>query len=1097
MREPGTGERFWRTAALVVFIAAAGGAAFADGLESLGNTDGVLTWDLGTLAPGESARLAVIFAFAESLEAVTERVGEARRCFAGPSDAAVAGPRPAGEPPAGPAWVKNGHTDLALDANGAFFWEGARQALACERGGQLSRFGYYIHYGDGASNRAGVSIRQQGALENLRIVEPVRALSDSEAQGVLETGDGRLRVTVTARMGPGTTAAVEFNLTNQASEPLAGLRFSAYANLESAHDHMNDYSLLDGALGGLLVVDAATGLYVVMTGLVPPVTGYSGVWASEAQLREAAGVPLANWRPFEGLPAAFSERLLRSSIPHPPAPYIEPDEPVTRTLPAAEAEALLEREWLFQAEGESLAARALEEIGRARDLAARLAACPEAPDLAAELERLDALEAALAAAGSQDAEAVTRLYLDVRRVKRRIAFVNPAIDFTQVLFIDHPYTQGAEWPHEARHRNGMMAVPGGRLLVLDGLHPGGAIRKLAGPRPGSFWRPDLSFDATKVLFCYKPHDEKSFHLYEVGVDGSNLTQLTFGDYDDLDPIYLPDGHIMFSTTRCNTFIRCMPYTYAYVLARCDRDGGNTYLISRGNETDYLPTLLPDGRVIYTRWEYTDKALWRIQSLWTINPDGTNIAVYWGNQSVWPDMLIEPRPIPGSGRVMFTGAAHHNWFEGSIGIVDPLAGRNFPQGLTKVTAHVAWPECGAPPGDPVESSEYRRPGAYDAYKTPYPLSERDFLVSARSRGKFRLYLADVSGNQELIYEGAHHIWHALPVKPRERPMIIPDRVAWPGTGAERTAPKPGALYSGDVYQGVPDLPRGSVKHLRVIQMDSRTYSTWTRDARFSGPAVSILQDDGVKRVLGTVPLEADGSVHFTVPPGKALHFQLLDENYRALQTMRSFTGVMPGEQRGCVGCHELHSTAPPNRPGLATRRAASDLTPPPWGSQSIGYERLVQPVLDEHCGRCHQGEGAGREKLDLTLRPGDRWFFKEPYATLVGPAYMATTAAEGPPGIAGALMAENFGLSDPASYTTFRPLKHLSYTSKLIDIALSGTHHGVKVDPVGLRQLIAWVDANCPYRGEEEIRQIPDPEFAGIEALPIRPLCKNAPVIERP
>ena len=87
----------------------------------------------------------------------------------------------------------------------------------------------------------------------------------------------------------------------------------------------------------------------------------------------------------------------------------------------------------------------------------------------------------------------------------------------------------------------------------------------------------------------------------------------------------------------------------------------------------MPALLNDGRVIYSRWEYTDKPLWRLQKLWTTNQDGTGTAHFWGNQSVWPDHLSEPRPIPGSRRVMFSGVGHHDWWSGSIGIIDPGQG----------------------------------------------------------------------------------------------------------------------------------------------------------------------------------------------------------------------------------------------------------------------------------------------------------------------------------------------------------------------------------------------------------------------------------------
>ncbi len=360
------------------------------------------------------------------------------------------------------------------------------------------------------------------------------------------------------------------------------------------------------------------------------------------------------------------------------------------------------------------------------------------------------------------------------------------------------------------------------------------------------------------------------------------------------------------------------------------------------------------------------------------------------------------------------------------------------------------------------------------------------------GRFRLYLMDVDGNRELVYEGAHNILHAIPVRPRKVPPVIPDRVAWPGTGAERKPNEPGAFYSPDVYQGVPDLPRGSVKFLRVFQQDHKTYSTWAKTYRNSGPAVSVVQEEGVKRILGEVPVEADGSVYFTVPAGRALYFQLLDEHYRCLQTMRSFSGVMPGERRGCLGCHEMHSATPPLQGGIALRSAPRDLTPPPWGDESISYERFAQPVLDKFCGRCHQGDGEGRKKLDLTLRPAAEPF-KEPYLTLVGDAGWGNPARRGPGyGIAGAIPVETRG-----TYSTIRPMTYLSYRSELVERAMGGKHNGVKADALSLRRLMAWVDACCPYYGEEEIRALGDPDFPGIEKLPIRPRVATAPRVERP
>jgi hypothetical protein len=257
-----------------------------------------------------------------------------------------------------------------------------------------------------------------------------------------------------------------------------------------------------------------------------------------------------------------------------------------------------------------------------------------------------------------------------------------------------------------------------------------------------------------------------------------------------------------------------------------------------------------------------------------------------------------------------------------------------------------------------------------------------------------------------------------------------------------------------------------------------------------------------------PVEPDGPVYFRAPSGKSLYFQLLDEHCRALQTMRSFTWAMPGERRGCVGCHEMHSGAPPRKRGAAFRRPPTEISPPPWGGESIGYERFAQPVLDRYCGGCHQGGGEARKDCDLTLRPGLD-VFKEPYLTLVGPAawtgFLSPQKAGLLPkpdqpgyGIAAPIPVQTMAThNDPAGYATLRPMRFLSYKSRLVEMATSGDHYGVKVDPPALQRLIAWIDANCPYLGEEEIRAMDDPDFPGIDLLPIRPRLRTAPAVERP
>jgi hypothetical protein len=785
------------------------------------------------------------------------------------------------------------------------------------------------------------------------------------------------------------------------------------------------------------------------------------------------------------------------------APYIKPQTPPTVDRTAEEAQQVIEADWLFQCDGKPTVERSLQEIAWTRRLASRL-------DSRSYGKALDDLEKQ-AQAKQTDAED-EGLYFAVRKVKRQIMFDNPVIDFESVLYIDNPNPDGSEWAHETKHRLGYSGVPGGRLIVQTGLSPAGKMKKLMPQEPlhGTFWRPDLSFDGKRVLFSFKPHNEKTFHIYEMGINGTGLRQLTGGIFDDFDPVYMPDGKkIMFLTTRGHIYVRCMPPTNAFVMAQMPLDtkpgDKSLYILSRSGEPEYTPSVMNDGRVIYTRWEYTDKPLWRAQSLWTMRQNGTFVQTFWGNQSVWPDLLKDARQIPGSERVMFTGSAHHNWFSGSIGIITPAKGFNFPDGLTKVTQDVEWPECGKAPVDPVESAAYHSSGKYEAYYSPYPLSEKDFIVSAKRNndGKFVLLLMDTDGNREIINEGAYNIWDAIPVRGRSVPPVYPDMVDWPAW-ENRDNPSAGTLYSSNVYEGAPEELKDKAKYLRIWSIEHKTYTNWhKRNYASSGPEVSAVQSEGVKKIIGTVPVEADGSVNFYAPSGIALHFQLLDEKQRALQTMKSFTGVQPGEDRGCMGCHEAHTRAPSVRQaGIALSRKPSPVTPVPWKDISVSYERYVQPALDKYCAQCHQDPGhRAYKKFNATLRPGFLGF-KEPYMTLLGhptwgSPYKEKKETGGGYGWADIIMVEAYGTIDTLAYRTTAPMTKLSYKSRLVELMSNGKHHGVKVDDESLLRVIHWVDAMGPYYGTEELRQMEDPVFQGKGWLSQPPRIHTAPIVQRP
>ncbi len=797
----------------------------------------------------------------------------------------------------------------------------------------------------------------------------------------------------------------------------------------------------------------------------------------------------------------------------------------------------IENDWLFQVDNNPRKEIIVKEIGYTFDLIERLQKIDKNINFKNETDQLKDLKSQ-ADKLNDNKENIKRCYLLVRELKRNITFRNPGLNFSQILLVNETYPTNH---HESGHRNGYLSTynnSSGKLLLLKNFtNKEISIQNLLPENKGYYWRPDISFDAKKILYCFMKEGERSFNLHELDITSNKSRQLTNSLYDDLDPIYLPDGNIMFTTTRASSYVRCHPVSRSFILARCDKNGKNIYILSRNNEPDFLPTLLPDGRILYTRWEYTERPLWRFQGLWTVMPDGSNVTTYWGNKSILPDMLIDAQPIPNSNKILFVGAGHHNFFDGCLGIVDTNKGRNHPNGLYKITSELIWPESGNIkkrekniPVAETASKNYHIAGKYTAYRTPYPITQEDFLVSIRkgaissagmgrtTKGQpkptsFCLYLMDIHGNKELIFQDENNVWDAKPFQPRKCPPMRPSMIKFPKKGEKA---KLGTLYSGNVYEGVDEL-KGKAKYLRVIQMDAKTYSFGFKSFHVSGPATSIIQNDGIKRILGTVPVEKDGSVNFKVPAGKALHFQLLDENYRCLQIMRSFTGVMPGETRGCVGCHELKNTTP-SQSGIALTKPSKELTPPPWGSEvSIGYERFCQPILDKYCGKCHQGNGKARETLDLTLRGGLKEIgitdekllpFKQPYLTLIGkfkmprnikmPKGMKKVNSKTPGfAIAGCIPVEYLGASFNSD-ETLKPMTMLSYTSPLIKMVMTGSHKGVKIEGNDLRRLIAWIDTNCVYRGDKEIRQLPDPteKTRNFNRFAIKPRVKTAPIIDR-
>jgi len=822
-------------------------------------------------------------------------------------------------------------------------------------------------------------------------------------------------------------------------------------------------------------------------------------------------------------------------------------------------------EWLFQAEEDDLFTRTDKEIVWTREMIERLQSRADAPDLSDEAAALAKLEQAAAADISEaDLAQIRKLYFDVRALKRKVMLKSPEIDFSSIICVDAPYPyrsldthgtfQQTEWVHESRFRSEMCASHGAKLLVLEDFANTPAPRKLAPPddfgQPAAMFSFDLSFDGDRAVFCMKPEDEKAYHLYEMRLDGNDFRQITFGGYSDIDPIYLPGDRYLFLSTRAEVYAQCGMWARSYIQTRCDADGKNIHILTPGTEPEYSPSLLEDGRILSTRWEYVDKSPMHIQSLWTMRPDGTGAATFWGNQSQYPDHLGEARQIPGTTKVLFNGFGHHDVWVGCIGVVDPKDGLNFPSGIWKVTQEMHWPEVGdGPIPTPGVTDEYHTSGKYAGYKTPYPLSEELFLVSARTGGiwvggmrsghdptigKFKLYLMDIYGNRELIYQGENNVLYAQPVRARKSPPLLPDLADMPGSEKDNPTIRPGVFASNNIFKNAPPEIREHGKYLRVVESMPKNYSvglvhsggkpfgsegpntawgvwgekflqgktptpttdlSWGDSSVVQGPVTSITGPLSVKQIHGVVPIHEDGSVNFKVPPCRMLYFQVLDEQYRAVHTMRSWVSARPGEYRGCTGCHEAHNSTPVVA-AFQSRRTPDTIEPPPWGVRSLSFVKHVQPVFDRACAECHQGGGPAVAKLDLTLRPDPvgerRWggIFCDPYLTLTlgqnhhhfngWPGYPASRNYVGLPST----------MNVP--YDTLPPLTYLSPKSKLIDQAMGKSRCGKSISADDLRLLIAWVDLWAMYRSDEDVREIEDAPSDWFPLWTYPPKTKTAP-----
>jgi hypothetical protein len=648
------------------------------------------------------------------------------------------------------------------------------------------------------------------------------------------------------------------------------------------------------------------------------------------------------------------------------------------------------------------------------------------------------------------------LYLGTRFLKRHVLLAKALKQDSKLLFAKRVPTS---YSHLVMQYFGWRARPGGGLFVLDKPGRSLAARDLVDGRmaTGNVLEPRLSYDAQRIVFSFSrclPEDP-FFHIYEVRTDGSGLRQLSHGDYEDLMPSYLPDGGIIFCSTRRKGHARCFgsqfgPRWHVYTLHRMDADGSNIRTLSYHETNEWFPTVAPSGHILYSRWDYVDRHPVVHQNLWACRPDGTHPVALWGNHTESPHCTFQLQPIPNTTSVVFTASAHHSITGGSIAVVSPNRGPNGEQALTRLTPEVRFPEAEG------RINEY-----YDA---PWPLSEDFFLVGYSPKplifepqpnepAALGIYLLDRRGNRELIYrDPAIGCSNAIPLAARPMPPVLASTLP-------RGVAPTGELVLTNIYRGLGDISRGRIKALRVIQVLPKT--TPVAD----GPRVGLAGQEPTRAILGTVPVEPDGSARFVVPARKPILFQALDQDGFAYQTMRSITYLQPGETNSCVGCHEHRTEAPHSKPVQALRRPASQIEPGPEGSRPFSYVRLVQPILDRHCVRCH-GAQKPAGKLDLTGQVHEG--FSRSYWSLCGKSAYGKSSRD-----AVESFVPRYGGWNSLHLTTPGGT-YGARGSRLMGILLK-QHADVQLSREELVRIALWIDCNSIFYGvydpAEQSRQL--------------------------
>jgi len=624
-------------------------------------------------------------------------------------------------------------------------------------------------------------------------------------------------------------------------------------------------------------------------------------------------------------------------------------------------------------------------------------------------------------------------------LKTEALLANPLLSFERLLLVRRSVSGNAKASLGLpQNWQGNCALPrsgfDNEIAVLSPVRPEGKLRSFHAPaNPVFVGDVDLNFDADKLLFSSIGPSNR-WHVFEIDAQGKNLRQLTPNEpeVDWYDACYLPDGRIICAATAVFHGVPCVGGKNTVAnLFLLTPDGRQIRQLCFDQDHNWCPTVLNDGRVLYSRWEYSDTPHFFTRLLFHMNPDGTGQMEHYGSSSYWPNSIFYARPVPDHpSQLVAVISGHHGVPRmGELVVFDPAKGRHEAAGAVQRIPGYAQPV------EPVILDQLVRT-SWPKFLHPYPLSSKYFLVSMQLRpeSSWGIYLVDMFDNYVLVHEQAGQaLLEPVPFRATTHPPVIPDKV--------NPESREAVVYLSDIYSGggLRGVPRGTVKKLRIYE----PHYAYPK----MGGHISIGVDGpwDVHRIVGTVPVNEDGSVNFKVPANTPLAVQPLDEEGRALQLLRSWFTAMPGEVLSCTGCHESQNSTPLRSLTLASQKPPVEITPWYGPARGFSFKREVQPVLDRYCVGCHNGQPTAEGKKIADLSGKGAGSFRN-----FTPSYLALHPYVRRPG-------------PESDYHLQVPMEWGANTSELIQMLKKG-HYRVNLDEEAWDRLYTWIDLNVPDHG---------------------------------